>query len=182
MASSYLSRCLPTFSTKHVERHAASPREPGNLKSIAYILYRLHTAKPLGVEHELPQTLLEDLKARLKFALHVSQRTARILGTLLLRACVKHPLGEAKATACRHNRHVCSLASLHQSGIGEMSCSMFSDGYICLYVCCPFCNDLARLVHPTGVMGSVVGHKTPTLSCCDSCCIRTLLPSITQFD
>jgi hypothetical protein len=100
MASSFLSKCLPLYTNKHVGRHDASPREPGSLKSIAYILYRLHTAKPLGVEHELPQTLLEDLTARLKFALHVSQRTARILGTLLLRACVKHPLGETAARSC----------------------------------------------------------------------------------
>jgi hypothetical protein len=112
MASGFLSRCLPVFTNKHVEGHAASPRGPGNLKSIAYILYRLHTAKPLGVEHELPQTLLEDLTARLKFALHVSQRTARILGTLLLRACVKHPLGETKAGACRHSMPVCRLPAL----------------------------------------------------------------------
>jgi hypothetical protein len=45
------------------------------------------------VNHEVPQTLLEELTARLKFSLHVSQRTARILGTLLMRAAVRHPLG-----------------------------------------------------------------------------------------
>lgn len=69
------------------------PKPPGPLKSVWHILYRLHHVKPLGINHEVPQTLLEEFTARLKFSLHVSQRTARILGTLLLRAAVRHPLG-----------------------------------------------------------------------------------------
>jgi hypothetical protein len=77
-----------------VAKQPPRPGPPGPLESISIILSRLHNVRPLGVQHQLPQTLLEDLTARLKFSLHVSQRTARILGTLLLRTVVKHPLGE----------------------------------------------------------------------------------------
>lgn len=88
-----------------VADETALPKPPGPLSSIGTILYRLHTAEPLKVEHEVPQTLLEDVTARLKFSLHVSQRTARILGTLLVRTVVKHPLGmcaaqQVKSTRC----------------------------------------------------------------------------------
>jgi hypothetical protein len=90
----YLSRLIGSRAPGDVSKQSRPPGPPGPLKSISIILSRLHNVRPLGVQHQLPQTLLEDLTARLKFSLHVSQRTARILGTLLLRAVVKHPLGE----------------------------------------------------------------------------------------
>jgi len=96
MASSYIARLIGRTEQSHVGN---TPKRPGPLKSIGLILYRLHTAQPLDVEHEVPQTLLKEVTARLKFGLHVSQRAARILGTLLLRACVKHPLGEVAMAA-----------------------------------------------------------------------------------
>lgn len=74
-------------------------KPPSPLQAVGSIMYRLHTLKPLGVEHELPQTLLDALTARLKFGLHVTQRTARVLLTLLLRTCVRHPLGECAGVA-----------------------------------------------------------------------------------
>lgn len=92
MATRYLSRLIGSRASSDPAKQRPL-RPPGPLESISIILSRLHNVRPLGVQHEVPQTLLEDLTARLKFNLHVSQRTARILGTLLLRAVVKHPLG-----------------------------------------------------------------------------------------
>lgn len=91
--SSFLSRLLGSRPIPG-DVSAKQQKPPSPLQAVGSIMYRLHTLEPLGVEHELPQTLLDALTARLKFGLHVTQRTARVLLTLLLRTCVRHPLGE----------------------------------------------------------------------------------------
>jgi hypothetical protein len=92
-SKNFLSRLLGSSHTV-ADVTAKQPKPPSPLQAVGSIMYRLHSLEPLGVEHELPQTLLEALTARLKFGLHVTQRTARVLVTLLLRTCVRHPLGE----------------------------------------------------------------------------------------
>lgn len=91
--TSFLSRLLGT-PTNTGDVSAKQPKPPSLLQAAGSIMYRLHTLEPLGVEHELPQTLLDALTAHLKLGVHVTQRTARVLLTLVLRTCVQHPLGE----------------------------------------------------------------------------------------
>lgn len=67
--------------------------QPNPAWAIGLIIYRLHTAQPLQ-HHEVAHSYMEQLLDQAKLGCHVAQRTARILGTLLLRLCVPHPLGE----------------------------------------------------------------------------------------